>query len=150
MQEKDGAGAPSRTRFYNRRKKVSVMTEKRRLPDAELEVMQIVWRAGQPVTSGYVQEHAAQDWKVTSVLTFLSRLCEKGFLTREKCGKQNFYAPLVDENSYLQQESASFLQRVHRGSFKGLVASLAGAGALDEADIAELRAFLDGKGGAGE
>ena len=89
------------------------MAEKRRLPDAELEVMQIVWHAGQPVTSGYVQEHAAQDWKATSVLTFLSRLCEKGFLSREKCGKQNFYAPLVDESSYLQQESASFLQHYY-------------------------------------
>lgn len=124
------------------------MTEKKRLPDAELEVMQIVWHAGQPVTSSYVQEHAAQDWKATSVLTFLSRLCEKGFLEREKCGKQNFYAPLVDEGSYLRQESANFLRRVHRGSFKGLVASLADAGALGEDDIAELREFLDRKGGA--
>lgn len=122
------------------------MTEKRRLPDAELEVMQIVWRAGGPVTSGYVQEHAAQDWKATSVLTFLSRLCEKGFLRREKDGRQNLYSPLVDEDSYLRQESASFLKRVHRGSFKNLVASLADAGALNQEDIEELRAFLDGKG----
>ncbi len=124
------------------------MNEKRRLPDAELEVMQIVWHAGQPVTSGYVQEHAAQAWKTTSVLTFLSRLCGKGFLQRDKCGKQNLYTPLVDEESYLRQESASFLQRVHRGSFKNLVASLADAGALKQEDIAELRAFLDGKGDA--
>ena len=123
------------------------MTEKKRLPDAELEVMQIVWRAGQPVTSGYVQEHASQSWKTTIVLTFLSRLCEKGFLSREKCGKQNFYTPLIQEESYLRQESASFLQRVHRGSFKNLVASLADAGALKPDDIAELRAFLDEKEG---
>lgn len=119
------------------------MLEKKRLPDAELEVMQIIWRAGQPVTSGYVQEHAEQSWKSTSVLTFLSRLCEKGFLKREKCGKQNLYTPLVVEEDYLKQESASFLQRVHRGSFKNLVASLVDAGALKSDDIAELRAFLD-------
>ena len=119
------------------------MSEKKRLPDAELEVMQIIWRTGQPVTSGYVQEHAEQNWKSTSVLTFLSRLCEKGFLAREKQGKQNLYTPLVVEEDYLKQESASFLQRVHRGSFKNLVASLVDAGALKSDDIAELRAFLD-------
>lgn len=119
------------------------MSERKRLPDAELEVMQIVWRAGQPVTSGYVQEHAEQSWKSTSVLTFLSRLCEKGFLEREKSGKQNLYTPLVAEEEYLRQESASFLQRVHKGSFKNLVASLVDAGALKPDDIAELRSFLD-------
>ena len=119
------------------------MSERKRLPDAELEVMQIVWHAGRPVTSGYVQEHAEQSWKSTSVLTFLSRLCEKGFLKREKQGKQNLYTPLVAEEDYLKQESASFLQRVHKGSFKKLVASLADAGALKPDDIAELRSFLD-------
>lgn len=124
-----------------------MMMEKKRLPDAELEVMQIVWRASEPVTSSYVQGQAAQDWKATSVLTFLSRLCEKGFLRCEKQGKINYYTPLVDEESYLRQESASFLQRLHHGSFKNLVASLADAGALKEDDIAELRAFLDGKEG---
>ena len=123
------------------------MTEKKRLPDAELEVMQIVWRAGQPVTSGYVQEHAEQSWKATSVLTFLSRLCEKGYLGREKQGKQNLYTPLVAEEDYLRQESASFLQRVHRGSFRNLVASLVDAGALKPDDIAELCSFLDEQGG---
>ena len=122
------------------------MIEKRRLPDAELEVMQIVWRAGEPVTSGYVQEHAAQDWKPTSVLTFLSRLCGKGFLRREKQGRQNLYAPLVAEEDYLREESASFLRRVHRGSFRNLIASLADAGALAEEDIDELRAFLEERG----
>lgn len=124
------------------------MTEKKRLPDAELEIMQIVWCAGQPVTSGYVQEHAAQDWKATSVLTFLSRLCEKGFLRREKRGRQNLYTPLVAMDEYLQQESTQFLQRVHRGSFRNLVASLADAGALKEEDIAELREFLNEQGDA--
>lgn len=124
------------------------MTEKKRLPDAELEIMQIVWRTGQPVTSGYVQEHAAQDWKATSVLTFLSRLCEKGFLRREKRGRQNLYTPLVAMDEYLQQESTQFLQRVHRGSFRNLVASLADAGALKEEDIAELREFLNEQGDA--
>lgn len=121
--------------------------EKRRLPDAELEVMQIVWRAGEPVTSGYVQQRAAQEWKATSVLTFLSRLCDKGFLRCEKQGKLNYYTPLVEEESYLRLESTAFLKRVYHGSFKNLVASLADAGALNEEDIAELRAFLDGKEG---
>ena len=120
--------------------------ELKRLPDAELTVMQIIWRAGGPVTSAEVQERAAQDWKATSVLTFLSRLTDKGFLACERQGKCNLYAPLVSERAYLQSEGASFLSRLYKGSVKNLVVSLADAGAVTEEDLAELRAFLDKQG----
>lgn len=117
----------------------------KRLPDAELEVMQLIWARTPPVTAAEVQENAARDWKATSVLTFLSRLCGKGFLECRKEGRQNFYTPLITRSEYLQYESLGFLQRLCGGSVKNLVASLADAGALSANDIEELRAFLNQK-----
>ena len=47
------------------------MRNDKRLPDAELEVMQTIWSLGTQVTAAEVQQHADKDWKMTSVLTFL-------------------------------------------------------------------------------
>ena len=122
------------------------MDKMKRLPDAELEVMQAVWSLEPPVTAAEVQQKVPSDWKATSVLTFLSRLCDKGFLSCEKEGRQNLYTPLVTCEAYLQRESRSFVERLCGGSVKNLVASLSDAGALTENDLDELRAFLDAQG----
>ena len=119
------------------------MRNDKRLPDAELEVMQTIWALEPPVTAAEVQQHADKDWKTTSVLTFLSRLCDKGFRSCTKEGRQNLYAPLISESDYRQRESVGFVRRLCGGSVKNLVASLSDAGALSENDIDELRAFLD-------
>ncbi|HIX10228.1 MAG: BlaI/MecI/CopY family transcriptional regulator [Clostridiaceae bacterium] len=118
----------------------------KRLPDAELEVMQAIWSLEPPVTAAAVQQRVSKEWKATSVLTFLSRLCDKGFLSCEKEGRQNYYTPLVSRETYLQRESTSFVRRLCGGSVKNLVASLSDAGALTEQDIEDLRAFLDAQG----
>lgn len=122
------------------------MDKAKRLPDAELEVMQAVWSLEPPVTAAQVQQNVPSDWKATSVLTFLSRLCDRGFLSCEKEGRQNLYTPLVTREAYLQRESRSFVERLCGGSVKNLVASLSDAGALTEQDIEDLRAFLDAQG----
>ena len=119
------------------------MRNDKRLPDAELEVMQTIWSLGTQVTAAEVQQHADKDWKMPSVLTFLSRLCDMGVLSCTKEGRQNLYTPLVSEKDYRQRESVGFLRRLCGGSVKNLVASLSDAGALTEQDIDELRAFLD-------
>ena len=122
------------------------MKDLKRLPDAELEVMQAIWSLEPPVTAAAVQQQVSRDWKATSVLTFLARLCDKGFLACEKEGRQNYYTPLVAREAYLQRESTSFIKRLCGGSVKNLVASLSDAGALTEQDIEDLRAFLDAQG----
>lgn len=123
------------------------MQKIKHLPDAELVVMQAVWDAPQtPVPSTWITAQLKKQWKPTSVLTFLSRLCEKDFLRCEKAGKVNVYTPMIDENCYRSQESISFLQRFYRGSVRNLVAALTGTGDLNKEDLEELRDFLDKQG----
>lgn len=123
------------------------MQKIKRLPDAELVVMQVVWRAPEtPVPSTWITAQLKEQWKQTSVLTFLSRLCEKDFLKCEKLGKVNVYTPLIDENCYRSQESVSFLQRFYHGSVRNLVAALTGTGDLNQEDLEELRDFLEKQG----
>jgi len=121
-------------------------TEKRRrLGDAELEIMQAVWGAGEPVSSPYVHEklRGRRDWALPAVATALNRLVEKGFLASEKRGRVNYYRALVAEQDYKAWEGRGLLSRLYGNSFTGLVASLVDGKAIGRDELAELRRYLD-------
>ena len=117
----------------------------RRLGDAELEIMLAIWSAGEPVSSSYVQEklRGSRDWALPAILTSLSRLVEKGFLSCEKRGRGNWYTPLIRESDYKAAEGRGLIDRLYSGSFTGMVASLCDGRAIGEDDLAELRQYLD-------
>ncbi|MDP4152275.1 MAG: BlaI/MecI/CopY family transcriptional regulator [Bacillota bacterium] len=119
--------------------------EMKRLPDSELEIMMVLWEAGEPVSSAYVIEKlkGKRNWKITSVLTFLSRLAQKGFISVEKDGKSNIYRPLIDEQDYLKYENRSFLEKLYGNSVTTFVSSLYNSKEIGEKELDELRRFID-------
>ena len=116
-----------------------------RLPDAELVIMQIIWQVNGDTTSAHICQEldGKRDWAVTTVLNFLARLVDRGFLSVRRNGKTNIYAPIVDEDVYLENESKSFLERLHGNSLKSFVTALYEGKAIDQQDLAELRQFID-------
>ena len=119
--------------------------EYKRLPDSELELMVILWRAGKPMTRVEIEEKLSVKgkWSKTTVLSFLARLEEKGFVRVEKEGRSNCYIPLVEESDYLQQESGTILKRLYGSSVKKFVAALYDGNELSEGQIEELKDYLD-------
>ena len=123
---------------------IAMSKEIKRLPDAELEVMLIVWEAKPPVTAGYILERLKdRSWSLQTLFTVLTRLEGKGFLSCEKQGRSKRYYPSIDADSYKQLESQSFLERLYNNSFKNMIASLVDSKALDQEDIRELRDYLN-------
>jgi len=120
-----------------------------RLPDAELEIMKTIWNSDGEITSAQIAQglEGKKNWAITTILNFLARLVDRGFLSVRRVGKTNLYAPLIDEETYLEAESKSFLERLHGNSFKSLVASLYGGKEISQKDLAELKAFINEKGG---
>ena len=118
-----------------------------RLPDAELEVMKALWSLGDyPAHTGDIAQKLDKGWKAPTLLKLLSRLEERGFVKREKEGRNNLYTPLVRREDYLSAESRAFLQRLHGGSLPSLVAALYPDAKLTQEDIAALERILE-KGG---
>lgn len=117
----------------------------RRLPDGELEVMQAVWDCPPPVSRHEIEERLRGVHAPTTVLTLLSRLGEKGFLSVRKQGRGNVYTPLVTRQEYLAAQSRRFLDTLCGGSLGVFAAALCDSG-LSKEDIEELRTLLD-KGG---
>ena len=118
-----------------------------RLPDAELMIMNIIWRGQDESTSAQVNKmlENQKDWTATTILTFLSRLVERGFLTVRKEGRQNVYRAVIAEADYIESESKTFLEKIHGNSLTSLVAALYSGQAVNKDDLAELRKFIDEK-----
>ena len=116
-----------------------------RLPDAELMIMKIIWQVSGDITSARICQEleGKREWAVTTVLNFLARLVDRGFLTVRRSGKTNIYTPIVDEDVYLENESKSFLEKLHGNSLKSFVAALYEGNAIDQHDLVELRQFID-------
>ena len=92
-------------------------------------------------------------WATNTFNTYLSRLTDKEFISCEKRGKTNWYAPLVSQEDYLSFESNTVLGKLFGHSLKRFVASLAQGGGLDEQELDELQGYLDelkGKRGEGQ
>lgn len=123
----------------------------KRLPDTELEVMKALWawEGGAAARSELEQSLADKGWASNTFNTYLSRLTEKGFVSCEKRGKANYYAPLVSQADYLEFESRAVLNKVFGSSLKNFVASLARGGKLGQGELDELQAYLEELKGRG-
>ncbi len=119
----------------------------KRLPDSELEIMMIIWDLDKPVTRFEIEERMDAERKLspTTILSFLSRLQEKGFLEVQKSGKNNVYLALVDKESYLQAESRSILKRIYQNSAKNFIAALYDGNSLSEEELKELEEYISEK-----
>ncbi len=70
----------------------------RRAPgELEAAVLAELWAANEPVPAGEVQQRLPGDLAYTTVLTILSRLCDKGAVIREKRGRSFVYWAAEDE-----------------------------------------------------
>ena len=127
------------------------MSKIQRMSDSEKEVMQLVWATGGPVTSARLLEQlnaAGKDWKTNTVLTFLARLVEKGLLTAVRHGRSNMYIPRLGPDDYRRFETRLFLEDVHDGSVKSLIAALFDERDITKREIDELKAWFDERGGS--
>jgi predicted transcriptional regulator len=116
----------------------------RKLPDTELEVMQAIWACDTPVSRAQIDEILKQThpMAVTTLLTLLSRLAEKGFIKIVKEGRSSVYEPLVSQQEYLAQQSNRFWQKLCGGNLSIFATALCDSG-LSKEELAELRSLLE-------
>lgn len=117
----------------------------KRLPDSEREIMMIIWDAEEPVSRSDIEVHLDKERKLTktTVLSFLSRLEEKGFVKVERVGRNNYYSPRVRKTEYLKRESQTILSRMYGNSLKNFVTALYDGRKMSQSEIQELKEYLD-------
>ena len=116
----------------------------RRLPDSELAVMQAVWQCTPPVSRADLEEKLLPQYPMahTTLLTLLTRLAEKGFLSIEKNGRANYYVPKVARDAYLADQSRRFVEQLCGGSISLFATALCDSG-LSKEDLDQLSRLLE-------
>ena len=120
------------------------MPTDKRISDAELDLMEVMWAADEPLTSAEVAERleAKRGWSLATIKTMLSRLVAKGAISHREDGRRFLYSPAIEREAYVGSESRRFVERLFGGRLSPLVARLAEEDALDDKDIAEIEALL--------
>ena len=113
------------------------------ISEAEYEVMKVVWREA-PISTNAVTEILTQktSWSPKTIQTLLKRLLNKKALTYEKQGRVFVYTPLIEEKSYVRQQSRSFLKRYFDGDMSRMLSACLDEEALSQSEIDSLREIL--------
>jgi len=119
----------------------------KKLPDAEFEIMKVVWANEPPITTSVIMDQLGKEkeWKAQTILTLMVRLVERGFLRTEKNGKERSYFPLINKEDYFKFETGDFMERFHDNSFASLITTLYEGKKIKDSDLDELAKWLKDK-----
>jgi len=120
-----------------------------KVSDAELEIMKIVWQHDGPISSVKILELLPSEigWNKSTTLTLITRLADKGALKiTHKIRKAHCYVANVSKEEFTREETRTFLDKLHGGKVKNLVASLFESNDLTKGEIEELRSLFERDG----
>ena len=120
----------------------------RKLPDAEFDVMVALWDCKvSPVNTAYLMENVGKQkgWKAPTLISFLSRLEDKGFIHSVKIGKERqYYADAVKEE-YIKCVTLDFIEKYHCGSLVKMIDVVHSQVADSSNDIDEMKKWIQQK-----
>ena len=118
-----------------------------RLPDAELDIMLVLWKIAEPLKVSDI--HAAlqniRPCSKPAVHTLIERLGAKDFVRIETIDAPTPYkliSPLVKESEYRASESDTFVEKLCRGNWKTLIATLVDTGKISKDDIDDIAELI--------
>lgn len=99
------------------------MKEKYDITDAELEIMQVLWKNKQCNLSTIIEELSNTEEKnKNTTKTLIHRLVQKGAIESKKVNaKEVTYIPKISERNFISKESNSFLKKFFNGSTEKLL-----------------------------
>lgn len=123
------------------------MKEKKLLTRVETQVMNILWSlSGEGVTSAEMMDHYPKPKPaMTTLLTFLKRLTEKGFVRTDKQGKLLRFTSLISRDEYTEQYLNDTKDTLFGGSPASLVSFFVRRQQFSEDEVNELLKIIHNK-----
>ena len=120
------------------------MSKLTRLSGAEMEVMHEIWELAAPITVSKLVSlfEESKGWKTSTLSTILSRLIDKGFLTKTMKGNVNYYETDVTLYDYQRSEASSMLASLYGGNVQKYVAALVDSDGVSQEDINGLKQWF--------
>jgi len=115
----------------------------RKLTNAELEIMHVVWEIdGGTVRQVHEILNQQRPLAYTTVMTMMNILEEKGHLSRSKEGRAYRYEPVRPKSQVISGMVDDFVGRVFEGSAAPLVVSLVKDKKLSKKDLDEIARMI--------
>lgn len=121
------------------------MDSLKKLPEAEFDVMVALWNSKTlPINTAYLMENVgkAKGWKAPTLISFLTRLEDRGFIHSEKRGKERYYYVDAIKTEYVRNITLEFLNRYHDGSFVNMLDLLYGNNSFSGDELEKLLKWL--------
>lgn len=114
------------------------------LTDAELRLMEVLWRKG-PATVSEVVDNLPRDVSLaySTVITTLRILENKGYIAHQKDGRAFLYEPIVGRDQASESAVVHLLRRFFEGSPERLVLSLFKGNKFDARELRRLRKLIE-------
>jgi BlaI family transcriptional regulator, penicillinase repressor len=112
--------------------------------ESELTVLRVLWDRS-PLSVREVMERLhemGREVAYTTVLTFLSRLERKGYVTSDKGGTAYVYRPRVSREQVTRSRVQGLLDELFDGAAGAMVLHLVESERLSDAEIARLRRLI--------
>jgi BlaI family transcriptional regulator, penicillinase repressor len=124
-----------------RRSKTPAMQQ---LPtEAELEILNVLWRAGPSTVRDVHEALASRNTGYTTVLKQMQVMAEKGLLARSEEQRSHVYTANIARERTRQRLARNLLERAFAGSAADLVLGALSAQKVSPEELAEIRRMLD-------
>ncbi len=118
------------------------MAEEIVLSDLQLDLMRVLWRAGELSVAAVTEALADRDLAHTTVATLLTRLEKRGVVESRRDGRMLLYRPCVSEAQVRRNMVSSLIAQVFRGDPKALLAHLVSEREVAPGDLEQVRKLL--------
>jgi BlaI family transcriptional regulator, penicillinase repressor len=112
--------------------------------ESELEVLQILWKNGEPMSVRAINDLLNQQREVgyTTTLKIMQLMTEKGILSREEDGRQHLYQPIVEESATQSQLIQTLVNNAFQGSMSKLVLQALGNHQASNEELEEIKRVI--------
>ena len=119
-------------------------SEKANISEGELDVLKVLWERG-PSTVREVNEQLPRrrKWAYNTVLTLLTRLRDKGYVTSKKGGQSHIFDAAVSQSQLLRQRAGELADQLCDGAASPLVHALVQGARFTPDEIQQFRNLLD-------
>jgi predicted transcriptional regulator len=113
--------------------------------DAELDVLKVLWERG-PCTVRDTAAALARRKKrraYTTILTFLQRLCEKGYVEVDRSSSANTYRALISQADLIRHRLCQLAKEVCDDSPEPVLRALKQGSAFSKQELKSLRKLME-------
>ena len=123
------------------------ITMKKELSSAETLIMKAVWDHPEdpalPDLTDYLRTEYGKEYARTSMVTFLVRLANKGFVETYRKGRLSYVHALISEDEYRAEVAKRDTGFWFRGEPVGFLSALHRSGGLSREDVRRIEEYLN-------